>query len=296
MSRIHDLGPGSMESMRTEESEHWLIVGAGVFGISSALSLKRAKPWAKITILDPAEFPNPSSASFDHNKIIRSDYREGFYAKLALEAIESWSHDPLYKPFYHEQGMLYAEDSGKGPTWLLNYITLGHQSDAELIDVSDARQKYPWFKNANWNDVQKAYYNPRAGWCDAVPALQATLKAALDLGVVYHKDSVQRLLLEYGEGSAIRCHGVQTSQGLVTADHVLLCTGANTAKLLAESAPNDKNMQVGERLAAAAALSCMVRVRPDLRDSYQDAPVFANLMPHTSGKLIPMQMASSHVA
>jgi sarcosine oxidase/L-pipecolate oxidase len=272
-----------MDPPGKEIREHWLIVGAGVFGASAALSLKRTKPWAKVTLLDQTDFPNPAGASYDHNKIIRSDYGHTFYTTLALEAIDAWSNDPLYKPFYHEQGMLYAEDCGKGPNWLLNYGIIGHETKAQLMEVNEARERFPWFKNANWNGVKQAYYNPSAGWASAVPALHAVLRAAIDLGVVYEKGTVEKLHLDYRQGGSPRCVGVQTSQRPILADHVLLCTGAATAKLLADSAPNDENMQVSDRLVAAAALSCMVRVRPDQRDLYRNAPVFANLMPHTYG-------------
>jgi sarcosine oxidase/L-pipecolate oxidase len=263
----------------------FLIVGAGIFGASAALHIKRAKPWATVILLDQTDFPNQAGASYDHNKIIRSDYRDIFYMKLALQAMEAWRNDPLFKPFYHETGMMFAENAGKGVDWLLNYGLLGHETGATLMEVEEARELFPWFKNANWHGVKQAYYNPRDGWGNAVQALHAVLKAAIDLGVVYQKAVVERLYLEYRQGDPT-CVGVHTSQGLLQADHILLCTGAATAKLMADSAPNDSSMQVSGRLVAAAALSCMVRVLPEKRHIYKGAPVFANLMNHTSGALL----------
>src|ERR1700760_2886098 len=74
-----------------ESSNTYIIVGAGVFGASTALHLKRTKPLAKVILIDSLQ-PNPAAASFDLNKIIRADYRDIFYMKLALEAQNKWQN------------------------------------------------------------------------------------------------------------------------------------------------------------------------------------------------------------
>ncbi|KAF2663145.1 sarcosine oxidase [Microthyrium microscopicum] len=270
----------------------YLIVGAGVFGVSTAFHLKRSKPWATVVLVDRYLYPNPSAASFDLNKIIRADYHDIFYMKLALQAMEAWNSDPLYKPFYHETGILFAENVGKGAVFLDNYRRLGQETQAESLDVDEVRQRFPCFQHANWTGVTRAYYNPRSGWGEAVPALGALLQAAIDIGVVYEPTTVAKVCLETAAltGQLLpRCVGIETAEGRVLrADHVILCTGAATAKLLADSAPNDPTLHVGDRLVAAAALSCKVRVDPEKWPLYRDAPVFANLMSHTSGEAIPL--------
>lgn len=51
-----------------------LVVGAGVFGLTSALELKRRNPDSKVTVLDPGPVPHRHAASTDISKVIRMDY------------------------------------------------------------------------------------------------------------------------------------------------------------------------------------------------------------------------------
>jgi hypothetical protein len=84
----------------------------------------------------------------------------------------------------------------------------------------------------------------------------------------------------------LRCSGVRTNDGLdILADHIIVCAGAYTAKLLADSGPAEPTLQAGDRLVAAAALSCTVRVLdPEKRMMHRSGPVVANELPHTAGK------------
>ena len=64
-----------------------LIVGAGVFGLSTALELAQ-QGYKNIKVLDRgAEIPSPYSAGFDLNKIVRAEYEDPFYTDLALVRI-----------------------------------------------------------------------------------------------------------------------------------------------------------------------------------------------------------------
>jgi sarcosine oxidase/L-pipecolate oxidase len=114
-------------------SESYLIIGAGIFGASAALELRKRRPSAKVTLVDAVPFPNPHSATSDLNKIIRSDYGDAFYMKLALEAQEGWRNDPLFQPFYHETGMLYAENKGMAEDFFRKYEQLGHKPHSEIL-------------------------------------------------------------------------------------------------------------------------------------------------------------------
>jgi len=63
----------------------YLLVGAGPFGASTALHLKKTHPAAEVTFLGRAPFPCPSAAGHDLNKIIRAEYDDPLYMGLALE-------------------------------------------------------------------------------------------------------------------------------------------------------------------------------------------------------------------
>lgn len=120
--------------------QHFLVVGAGVFGASTAYELVRAGQ--RVTVLDRSHdgFAAPDAASNDLNKIIRSDYsvsvavggcipdradlilrsQEPHYSILAKEAIAEWRASPLLSPYYHEVGFLLhsGRDNADGESYV----------------------------------------------------------------------------------------------------------------------------------------------------------------------------------
>jgi len=70
-----------------------LIVGTGVFGISSALHLLR-RGYTNVTVIDQSPIlPAPDAASSDLNKVVRSSYSDITYTKLTKEAISEWKRE-----------------------------------------------------------------------------------------------------------------------------------------------------------------------------------------------------------
>jgi len=101
--------------------DSYVIVGAGIFGASTALHLISKYPSARVTLIDRTPFPCQVGASWDWNKVIRADYTKLVYMELALEALEWWQTDPLYKPFYHESGLIWLDNAGVPQTIIDNY-------------------------------------------------------------------------------------------------------------------------------------------------------------------------------
>lgn len=56
-----------------------------------------------VDVFDKWPVPSKDAASTDTTKIVRADYIEPIYAKIANEAIELWKTD-LYKGTYHQTG------------------------------------------------------------------------------------------------------------------------------------------------------------------------------------------------
>jgi sarcosine oxidase/L-pipecolate oxidase len=268
----------------------YIIVGSGVFGASTALELARSKPDARIVLVDEFDTPNPAGASSDLNKIIRADYRDPMYARLAVDAMKYWKCDPIFAPHFHETGMLFAESEGKGPASLQNLENLGAAGGAKLMTVDEACSTFPALKSANWSGVKTAYYNPSSGWAEADAAMISVLEECQSHGVESCRAKVAKLCLRQqstDSGSKWICDGIITAEGAVLrADRVLLCTGAATAKLIADSAPGESMLQTRGRLVAAAALQCFARVTPEKWAACKQAPVFANLMSHTAGNIV----------
>lgn len=264
------------------EATSYLIVGAGVFGASTALHLVRSVHGAKVTLVDRRR-PNPGAASSDYNKIIRADYAGILYMKLGLEARDLWRNDPIFKPFYHECGLLLAEDMGMGRDSFNNYQKLGYDASAELLTPAEARARFPTFQDANWRDVQENFYNPQSGWGEADGALQSLIDAAIKEGVIFELATVASLCLDESR----ECRGIRVLDGNSTrdilADRVVLCAGAYTPKILADTAPEWDDLQVNGRMVAAGAVQCAATYPPEEEEKLSKAPAHLLAMWHTRG-------------
>jgi glycine/D-amino acid oxidase-like deaminating enzyme len=61
-----------------------IIVGGGAWGLSTALHMTESG-YTNITVYERAtQIPSPYSAAWDINKIVRAEYEDPFYTKLAL--------------------------------------------------------------------------------------------------------------------------------------------------------------------------------------------------------------------
>lgn len=84
-----------------------VVGGGGTMGSSTALHLIRAgyTP-SNITVLDVYPIPSAQSAGYDLNKIMGIRLRNRPDLQLSLEALDMWTNDPLFKPFFHKVGMV----------------------------------------------------------------------------------------------------------------------------------------------------------------------------------------------
>ncbi len=232
----------------------YLIVGAGVFGASTALHLVRKYPNAHIRLVDRNAFTAPTrvAASWDWNKVIRADYLDIVYTRLALEARELWKKDPLWRDYFHESGIYWISQTGFAEQVRKNFEELGVDAEITSYSVAEAKELYGGaFADADYTGVSKILVNGISGWADAGDALQRVIQEAVDLGAEYVEAEVTALDLEPGEDGG--CKGVVTKDGrTLTADKIILCTGAYTAKLLMDSAPDRPSLQAADRIVAAA--------------------------------------------
>jgi sarcosine oxidase / L-pipecolate oxidase len=286
--KVLELIPHSTSSIMSSESgtshQSYIIIGAGCFGASTALHLKRAFPSAEVSLIDRTPFPCPSAAAHDLNKIVRSDYDDPFYMKLGLEAIELWQNDPIFSPFYHQTGMLWAGDIKMSSKVIKNYQSVTTDFEAELLDPENAKARFGGiFRDTNWAGLEKCLWNPRAGWAEAENALQSCISAALELGVRYVVDSV--LFISFDRSNTATGVKLQSGKELV-AKNIVLCAGANTAKLLADSAPNTEYFQAGDRMTAAASIMGLFKVPASELTKFESAPVIINSLDHTQGQTL----------
>lgn len=248
----------------------FIIIGAGVFGASTAYHLAKAIPSATITLIDRSPYPCPLAASYDYNKIVRADYGDKFYMSLALKSQHEWRTNPLYKPFFHESGMVNIEGTGLGRRMIQNFKDLGVKSKAEVVGPEELRKRYPLFWDADYTEAKDCYVNSEAGWAEAASALKAVIAKAVSYGVDYVEGSVSRLLFD----DECDCTGVELKDGrTLEAGKVVLATGANTARILADSAPEWQELQAGDRIMGAAVVCGMAELTDEQVELYKDIPL-----------------------
>lgn len=251
----------------------YLIIGAGVFGVSTAIHLATtAGPGTSVTLVDrnalaPGTLPSTPrvAASWDWNKAVRADYSDATYCRLALEAQEVFrggGDDPALAealaPFYRESGVYWiSREPGFGDAVLDNYRKLGHGKEVNeekriaLVPVAEARKLYGGvFDEADYEGVEHVLVNRTSGWADARGALLRGVERARELGVRLVEAEVEALEFGADEG----CVGVRTKGGdVIEATHTVLSTGSFTPKLLDESARRSgiDELRAGERIISA---------------------------------------------
>jgi sarcosine oxidase / L-pipecolate oxidase len=268
-----------------DPSASYLIVGAGVFGASTALHLIQKYPTATVSLVDRAPFPSQVAASWDLNKVVRADYTDIVYVEKVLEAKKKWRGDPLFSPYYHESGLVYIAAGDFARTVVDNYKRLGAEEDVQLVAPDEAKELYGgMFRDADYAGVSEVLVNKSSGWAEARNALKNVIKASIDAGVEYVEAEIASL--EFGNGGS--CSGVRSTTGKTfSATHTILCTGAGTAKLLADSAPDREELQVGGRMVAAAICSSIATLTPDAAAEFSKGPVCCQDVSPGEGSFLP---------
>ncbi|KAL4820814.1 FAD dependent oxidoreductase [Aspergillus spinulosporus] len=216
-----------------------LIVGGGVFGLSTALSLSKRHPNSKVTLLEASPtIPNPHGSSVDSSRIIRADYSNPTYAKLASEAVDlwrttEWGHDGRYT----QNGLLLVYPDGNSTA--RDYTTKSYHNVKQLgenaqflptkADVLKAAPAY-----GETLQVAGGYVNWSSGWADAEAGVRfAKQKLDKEGKVRFVHGEVSRLLFSPVDNRTVTGVVLNDSKNTtVTADLVILATGAWTAGLV----------------------------------------------------------------
>lgn len=206
-----------------------IIVGAGVFGLTLARELCQ-RGYIRVTVLDRHPPPVPDGSSVDISRIIRSDYADSQYLKMAVEAVTGWESE--YSEYYHETGILLISD--KGENSYMNKAKEQVQSQGGEINIFDnasqIRDAHHEFTSGALQNCE-GYLNPRGGWADSAEAIRHLASQCAALGVSFITGTcgtVDSLVLD---GMCVV--GVNVKEGPpLLAEHVILATGAWTSQLI----------------------------------------------------------------
>lgn len=265
----------------------YIIVGAGVFGTSTAYHLITKYPQASVTLID-RNLPHDATrvaASWDWNKVVRADYRDPLYCRLALDAQDVWRSDPLWRPFYHETGIFWITPTDFAQEVLDNYKKLGRSTEGLFsVPVDAAKSRYGGlFDDADYTGVRNVHVNETSGWADAKGALRAVTEKAVELGVKFVGAEIEGL--EFGDDGA--CVGVKTADGEKHyAAHVVLSSGAYTPKLLdgIAHATGNAAFRAGGRIIAAGVTTGLAKVDEPTAKLLEGIPVVIQEIPPERGE------------
>jgi sarcosine oxidase / L-pipecolate oxidase len=269
----------------TATNSSYIVVGAGVFGASTAYHLIKKYPLARVILIDRTPFPSQVGASWDWNKVIRADYTSILYMEKALEAMQAWRHDPLFKEFYHESGLVWLDDMGLPQKIIDNYEKLKADEKYRMSHPEELKRLYDGLhRDADYTGVTNILINESSGWAEASKAITKLVEFVVAAGVKYVAATIESL--QFGEQGS--CTGVRTtSNDVLSATHIVLATGAYTAKLIADSAPYRAELQSGDRIIAAALVTGTVKLNPQQAERFKKGPVFIQGVGKMQGSSCP---------
>ncbi|KAL2209884.1 FAD dependent oxidoreductase [Sarocladium strictum] len=205
-----------------------LIVGAGVFGLSTALELTK-RGYKNITVLDRYLPPVVDGSSVDISRVIRVDYADELYTRMALEAQDGWSTE--YKDHFHAPGFVILADKKGHP-----YLDKIKQVSKEKGVSTDIFENAEGIKDV-FPDVQaklagvQGYVNRQGGWADAEQSMRQLAMQCTLRGVSFVTGHRGRVLSLKKQGR--RVVGVNVAEGdPILADQVILATGAWTNRII----------------------------------------------------------------
>lgn len=160
------------------------VIGAGIFGVTAALELRRRGE--EVSLFDAGTIPNPLAESTDISKAVRMDYGadEDYVAQMEI-ALDGWREwNARWKaPLFHETGVTFLTSDMKPGSFEHDSYTLlrkrGHP--IERLDEKTLADRFPAWRGSAMVD---GYFNPRGGFVESGRVVARLAEEARAAGVV----------------------------------------------------------------------------------------------------------------
>jgi sarcosine oxidase len=210
------------------------IVGAGIFGLTSAIELRNQEHSVKI--INPGRIPHPLAASDDISKIVRMEYgRDTFYMEAADRCIDIWREWNLEfdEPVYHETGfVLLCTESMEDPSQDFEWSSFNHLISRgyvpERLDADEINVRFPAYGPGRYKD---GFFHGKAGYALSGRVITLLKNKAIDLGVELAEGiEISALVSEDG-----RVTHLASSKGInIPVGNCILAAGAATVNIVPE--------------------------------------------------------------
>jgi sarcosine oxidase, subunit beta len=203
-----------------------VVVGGGITGCAAAYELSTTG--VKVTVLEERNLAAMGSGRTLAG--VRQSGRHPAELPLAMAAVERWKHlgDELEADveYRHRGNLRLAEDESDIPA--IRSMVNQHLEQGLEIEFLEGNQAVREVAPALSNAILAASFTPSDGHANPVAAVRAYADAARRSGAtIIEQTTVSRILIESG-----RVIGVETSNGPVPADIIIVAAGVETPRLL----------------------------------------------------------------
>lgn len=227
-----------------------VIIGAGIFGVSTGVQL--ARRGIKVTILNdgpPANGASGRSLSWLNSARMRSEP----YHRLRMAGIDRYrtlaAQNPDAEWLRFDGGLTWDADDERNEIDAAYRHEVSLAYDAQRLSAAEVARVAPGL-DAGAITPQGAIFNAGEGWVDLPTLIGVLLKEFSGLGGVLVTDQgAARVVIEGG-----RAVGAETAKGyLHRADAVVLATGPAVPKMAAES---------GQTIGDGTPIALLVQTKP----------------------------------
>ncbi|OOF92555.1 hypothetical protein ASPCADRAFT_153239 [Aspergillus carbonarius ITEM 5010] len=245
-----------------------VIIGAGVFGLSTAHQLA-SEGYRNITVLDRHMPPVTDGSSSDISRLIRFDYADDDYLRIAHAAYLKWQQ-PKYQGIFFPSPFIFTGGSTThGKAWIAKAtaaLTNQQLPWAKVEDTAAAKQLYPILSGELAAPAFTGYENKQAGWADANKAISQLRDDCLELGVSFICGR-RGMVVGFDTDSHNAIKAARTLVGNpVEGDHFVLAAGAWGSSLVP---------MYNSTLTTGQVLGYM-RLTPEEMEKYRELPVYIN--------------------